>query len=120
MLFLSSQLTSLKIPTYGRHVAVELIEENHRQFFISKGFAHGFAVLSQTAVFQFKCDEFYHPVVDCGISNLADSLGFDWRISIDKAILSKNTKHPMLEDFDSPFDIKVDYTSNISAWYCSC
>ena len=86
-------------PTYGQHVAVELTEDNHRQFFISKGFAHGFAVLSETAVFQYKCDEF---------SILDDSLGIDWRIK-DKAILSeKDTKHPLLKDFDSPFDIKID------------
>ena len=64
-------------PTYGQHVAVELTEENHRQFFISKGFAHGFAVLSETAVFQHKCDEFYHPEADGGISILDDSLGID-------------------------------------------
>ena len=90
-------------PTYGQHVAVELTEDNHRQFFIPKGFAHGFAVLSETAVFQYKCDEFYHPEADGGISILDDSLGIDWRIK-DKAILSdKDTKHPLLKDFDSPF-----------------
>lgn len=95
-------------PTFGQHVAVELTEDNHRQFFISKGFAHGFAVLSETAVFQYKCDEFYHPEADGGISILDDSLGIDWRIK-DKAILSeKDTKHPLLKDFDSPFDIKID------------
>lgn len=94
-------------PTYGQHVAVELTEDSHRQFFIPKGFAHGFAVLSETAVFQYKCDEFYHPEADGGISILDDSLGIDWKIK-DKAILSeKDTKHPMLKDFDSPFDIKV-------------
>lgn len=92
-------------PTYGQHVAVELTEDNHRQFFIPKGFAHGFAVLSETAVFQYKCDEFYHPEADGGISILDDSLGIDWRIT-DKAILSeKDTKHPLLKDFNSPFDI---------------
>jgi dTDP-4-dehydrorhamnose 3,5-epimerase len=92
-------------PTYGQHVAVELTEDNHRQFFIPKGFAHGFAVLSETAVFQYKCDEFYHPEVDGGISILDDSLGIDWRIPTDKAILSdKDTKHPLLKDFDSPFE----------------
>lgn len=90
--------------TYGQHVAVELTEDNHRQFFIPKGFAHGFAVLSETAVFQYKCDEFYHPEADGGISILDASLGIDWRIPIDKAILSeKDTKHPMLNNFDSPF-----------------
>ena len=93
-------------PTYGQHVAVELTEENHRQFFISKGFAHGFAVLSETAVFQYKCDEFYHPEADGGISILDGSLGIDWRIPVDKALLSeKDTKHPLLKDFDSPFEL---------------
>ena len=91
-------------PTYGQHVAVELTEENHRQIFISKGFAHGFAVLSETAVFQYKCDEFYHPEADGGISILDDSLGIDWRIPMEQAILSeKDTKHNLLKDFDSPF-----------------
>lgn len=91
-------------PTYGQHVAVELTEVNHRQLFISKGFAHGFAVLSETAVFQYKCDEFYHPEADGGIRILDESLGIDWRIPTEKAILSdKDTKHPLLKDFDSPF-----------------
>lgn len=91
-------------PTFGQHVAVELTEENHRQFFISKGFAHGFAVLSETAVFQYKCDEFYHPEADGGISILDESLGIDWKIPMEKAILSeKDTRHPLLKDFDSPF-----------------
>ena len=79
-----------------------------QQFFVPKGFAHGFAVLSETAVFQYKCDEFYHPEADGGISILDDSLGIDWKIK-DKAILSeKDTKHSLLKDFDSPFDIKID------------
>ena len=91
-------------PTYGQHVAVELTEDNHRQFFISKGFAHGFSVLSETAIFQYKCDEFYHPEADGGISILDNSLGIDLRIPEEKAILSeKDTKHPLLKDFDSPF-----------------
>ena len=91
-------------PTYGKHVAVELTEDNHRQFFISKGFAHGFAVLSETAVFQYKCDNFYAPQADGGISILDDSLNIDWRIPTEKTLLSeKDTKHPLLKDFDSPF-----------------
>lgn len=95
-------------PTYGQHVAVELTEDNHRQFFVPRGFAHGFAVLSKEAVFQYKCDNFYHPEADGGISILDTSLGIDWRIPTDKAILSeKDTKHPLLADFDSPFDINV-------------
>lgn len=95
-------------PTYGQHVAVELTEDNHRQFFVPRGFAHGFAVLSEEAVFQYKCDNFYHPEADGGISILDTTLGIDWRIPTDKAILSeKDTKHPLLADFDSPFDINV-------------
>ena len=91
-------------PTYGQHVAVELTEDNHRQFFIPKGFAHGFSVLSETAVFQYKCDEFYHPEADGGISIMDESLNIDWRIPTDKAILSdKDTKHPFLNNFDNPF-----------------
>ena len=95
-------------PTYGEHVAVELTEDNHRQFFVPRGFAHGFAVLSDEAVFQYKCDNFYAPEADGGISILDESLGIDWRIPMDKAILSeKDTKHSLLKDFDSPFDINV-------------
>lgn len=91
-------------PTYGKHVAVELTEDNHLQFFITKGFAHGFAVLSETAVFQYKCDEFYHPDADGGISILDASLGIDWKIPMDKALLSeKDKKHPRLIDFKTPF-----------------
>lgn len=91
-------------PTYGQHVAVELTEDNHRQFFIPKGFAHGFAVLSEEAVFQYKCDEFYHPEADGGISILDESLGIDWKIPVEHSVLSeKDTKHAYLKDFDSPF-----------------
>ena len=112
-------------PTYGQHVSVILAgadmigspsplgegweEAVHRQFFIPNGFAHGFAVLSETAVFQYKCDEFYHPEADGGISILDDSLGIDWRIPTEHTILSeKDTKHPLLKNFDSPFDINVN------------
>lgn len=95
-------------PTYGKHVAVELTEDNHRQFFIPRGFAHGFAVLSDTAVFQYKCDEFYHPEADGGISIIDGSLGIDWKIPTDKALLSeKDTKHAFLKDFDTPFNINT-------------
>ena len=93
-------------PTYGKHVAVELSEENHRQFFIPRGFAHGFAVLSDIAVFQYKCDNYYHPEADGGISIIDPSLGIDWGIALEEAILSdKDKKHPLLSDFDSPFDL---------------
>lgn len=95
-------------PTFGKHVAVELTEDNHRQFFVPKGMAHGFAVLSDTAVFQYKCDDFYHPEEDGGISILDGSLDIDWRIPVERALLSeKDTKHPLLKEFDSPFDINI-------------
>lgn len=91
-------------PTYGQHVAVELTEDNHRQFFIPKGFAHGFSVLSETAVFQYKCDEFYHPEADAGLQIDDPDLGIDWRIPLSEAILSeKDKRHPRLRDFQSPF-----------------
>lgn len=91
-------------PTYGKHVAVELSEENHRQFFIPHGFAHGFSVLSETAVFQYKCDDYYHPETEGGISCIDMDLGIDWRIDSAKAILSeKDLRNPLLKDFDSPF-----------------
>lgn len=93
-------------PTYGQHVAIELTEENHLQFFVPQGFAHGFSVLSETAVFQYKCDNFYAPQADDGISILDESLGIDWKIPKDKAILSeKDMRHVLLKDFDSPFSI---------------
>ena len=96
-------------PTYGQHVAVELTEDNHHQFFIPKGFAHGFVVLSKTAIFQYKCDEFYHPEVDGGISIIDESFGIDWQIAIENALFSeKDTKHPQFKDFESPFDINTD------------
>ena len=96
-------------PTYGQHVAVELTEDNHRQFFVPRGFAHGFAVLSETAVFQYKCDNFYAPANDGGMSIVDDSLGIDWRIPVEKALLSeKDTKHDLLKDFDSPFSIDMN------------
>ena len=121
-------------PTYGQHVECLLCAHDEegerianeynkslttnrstltakvgRQFFVPRGFAHGFAVLSEIAVFQYKCDEFYHPEADGGISILDSSLGIDWHIPTDKANLSdKDTKHALLKDFDSPFTIDVD------------
>lgn len=96
-------------PTYGQHVAVELTEDNHRQFFVPRGFAHGFAVLSEIAVFQYKCDNFYAPETDGGINIKDESLGIDWQILTSNAILSdKDLKHAYLKDFDSPFDYQVN------------
>ncbi|MBQ0021601.1 MAG: dTDP-4-dehydrorhamnose 3,5-epimerase [Bacteroidales bacterium] len=94
-------------PTFGQHVAVELTEDNHRQFFVPRGFAHGFAVLSETAVFQYKCDNFYHPEADAGINIKDESLGIDWRIPVEKAILSeKDLKHANLIDSAHDFCIE--------------
>ena len=77
-----------------------------RQFFIPRGFAHGFAVLSETAIFQYKCDEFYHPEADGGINIKDESIGIDWRIPVEKAILSeKDLKHACLKDAVLDFDI---------------
>ena len=87
-------------PSFGQHFAVELSEENRRQFFIDKGFAHGFAVLSDIAIFQYKCDEFYHPEAEAGINPTDKSLGIDWRIPLEAAILSeKDRLCPGFEDW---------------------
>jgi len=86
-------------PTFGQHVAVELSADNHRQFFIPKGFAHGFSVLSEHALFSYKCDEVYHPEADGGILLSDASLAIDWRIPEGQRIISeKDTKHPLLKD----------------------
>ena len=107
-------------PTYGQHVAVELTEDNHRQFFVPRGFAHGFAVLSETAVFQYKCDNFYAPANDGGVSIVDDSLGIDWRIPVEKALLSeKDTKHDLLKDFESPFSIDMNLYPEFENEYIS-
>lgn len=91
-------------PTYGHHVAIELSEENKLQLFIPRGFAHGFSVLSDTAVFQYKCDNPYHPEAEGGISVNDPSLGIDWLTDMSTAILSDKDLHrPLLADFDSPF-----------------
>ena len=97
-------------PTFGQHVAVELNEENHLQFFVPRGFAHGFSVLSETAVFQYKCDAFYHPQADAGINIKDETFGIDWRIPAEKAILSeKDLRHANL--LDGPLDF--DFNENL-------
>lgn len=88
-------------PTYGRHVSVELSEHNHRQVFIPKGFAHGFSVLSEEAVFQYKCDDYYAPETECAIAWNDPELNIDWRIPADQVILSeKDKRHPELKDLN--------------------
>lgn len=84
-------------PTFGRHVAVELTEDNHRQFFIPRGLAHGFSVLSEEVIFQYKCDNFYAPQSEGAIAWDDQDLGIDWRIPADKVVLSeKDRHHPLL------------------------
>lgn len=91
-------------PTFGKHFAVELTEDNNLQFFIPRGFAHGFSVLSEEAVFQYKCDNYYAPQADGGISLNDESLGIDWRIAPEDRILSdKDLHHPLLSEIESPF-----------------
>lgn len=80
--------------TFGRHVAVSLSEENKKQFFVPRGFAHGFAVLSEDAIFQYKCDNYYAPGHEAGIQFDDPELGIDWRIPREKMVLSeKDNKH---------------------------
>ncbi len=91
-------------PTYGRWISVELSDENHLQLFIPRGFAHGFSVLSPTAVFQYKCDNFYCPESEGGITLDDPDLAIDWQIPPSEAILSeKDLRHPRFRDFTSPF-----------------
>ncbi len=94
-------------PTFGRHVAVELTEDNHRQFFIPRGFAHGFSVLTPEAVFQYKCDNFYAPQSEGAIAWDDPDLSIDWHIPAGKVILSgKDRCHPRLKDAEWLFDFK--------------
>ena len=91
-------------PTYGRHVAVELSADNKRQFFLPKGFAHGFAVLSESAVFQYKCDEYYHPEAEGALAWDDPTLAIDWHLPSSEVILSeKDRHHPRFNDFITPF-----------------
>ena len=93
-------------PTYGKHVAVELTEDNHRQFFVPRGFAHGFAVLSEEAVFQYKCDNYYAPQSEGAVAWNDPDLGIDWGLPSEDVLLSeKDSKHPLLKDLDSPFQV---------------
>ena len=91
-------------PTFGQYVSVELTGENHRQFFIPRGFAHGFSVLSEEVIFQYKCDNFYSPQSEGAIAWNDPDLNIDWRIPIEEVVLSeKDSKHPKLKDLQSVF-----------------
>lgn len=92
-------------PTFGRHVAVELSEENHRQLFIPRGFAHGFSVLTPEVVFQYKCDNYYAPQSEGAIAWNDSALGIDWKIDPSAILLSEKDKHhPTLAKADWLFD----------------
>lgn len=92
-------------PTYGKYVMVELTGENHRQFFIPRGFAHGFVVLSETALFQYKCDNLYAPQSEGALIWNDPDINIEWGIAADKIKLSaKDRLHGQLKEFDSPFN----------------
>ena len=92
-------------PTFGQHVSIELTEDNHRQFFIPRGFAHGFSVLSEEVIFQYKCDNLYAPQYEGAIAWDDPDLGIDWHIPKDKMLLSEKDKtHPRLKEAEWLFD----------------
>lgn len=96
-------------PTFGRHVAVELTEDNHRQFFIPRGFAHGFSVLTPEVVFQYKCDNFYAPQHEGALAWDDPDLGIDWKVPAADVILSeKDRRHSRLKDAEWLFDHTED------------
>ena len=97
-------------PTFGKHVAVELSGENHRQLFIPRGFAHGFSVLSAQAVFQYKCDNYYAPGCEGAILWNDPALGIDWKLPEADILLSEKDRHnPLLADAPELFDYNIDY-----------
>lgn len=94
-------------PTFGHYVAVELSADNHHQFYLPKGIAHGFSVLSDEVIFQYKCDEFYEPQSEGAIAWDDPDLNIDWKLPVDKILLSeKDRHHPCLHDITSPFNHK--------------
>ncbi len=97
-------------PTYGKYIAIELTEDNHRQLFISRGYAHGFVVLSDEAICQYKCDNYYSKESEGAIMWNDPDLDIDWGIIEADAILSdKDKRNSLLKDFDSPFSYGVNY-----------
>lgn len=96
-------------PTFGKHVAVELTEDNHRQFFIPRGFAHGFVVLTDEVIFQYKCDNFYAPQAEGAIAWDDPDLAIDWKVPAESVLLSeKDRHHPCLKDAEWLFDYNED------------
>ena len=91
-------------PTYGKHLAVELSGENKRQLFIPRGFAHGFSVLSESAIFAYKVDNTYAPESDSGIRFDDKTVNIDWGIANEEVLLSEKDKNlAFFKDLDSPF-----------------
>ena len=91
-------------PTFGKHEAVELTGENQRMFLIPRGFAHGFSVLSETALFTYKCDNFYNKAAEGGLLYNDPALGIDWQVPVDKVVLSEKDKvHPKLAEIGKCF-----------------
>ena len=97
-------------PTFGKYVVVELTEDNHRQLFVPRGFAHGFSVLSDEVIFQYKCDNLYAPHAEGAIAWNDPEIGIDWQLPAEDVLLSaKDAAHPMLKEAEDLFDYKVDY-----------
>ncbi len=97
-------------PTFGKYVSCELTEDNHRQFFVPRGFAHGFVVLSDIAVFQYKCDNLYAPSEEGAIAWNDPALGIDWKVAtVDVMLSEKDKHHPLLADASEIFDYSIDY-----------
>ncbi len=97
-------------PTYGKHIAVELSDENHLQLFIPRGFAHGFVVLSDEAIFQYKCDNYYNKLSEGAIMFNDTDLGIDWGVAKgDIQLSAKDLESPLFKDFHSPFSYDTNY-----------
>ena len=97
-------------PTFGKYVAVELTGDNHHQLFVPRGFAHGFSVLSEEAIFQYKCDNLYAPQAEGAIAWNDPEIGIDWGLPAEDVLLSaKDAAHPLLKDSEYLFDYNVDY-----------
>lgn len=97
-------------PTFGKYVGVELSQDNHRQLFVPRGFAHGFSVLSEEAIFQYKCDNVYAPHAEGAIAWNDPEIGIDWQLPAEDVLLSpKDAAHPMLKDAEELFDYNTDY-----------
>ena len=97
-------------PTFGKYVAVELSEDNHRQLFVPRGFAHGFSVLSEEAIFQYKCDNLYAPQAEGAVAWNDPEIGIDWGLPAEDVLLSaKDAAHPKLSEATDLYDYNTDY-----------